>query len=86
MIAFPMRNGYAIYGYDADKGFYKQAVLDIESDEWRSFFRGMYIDDVFYVCSDNDIYSYSMPEFNEKAHLELSELSQEEDFKYMLVD
>ncbi|MDD3833101.1 MAG: beta-propeller domain-containing protein, partial [Oscillospiraceae bacterium] len=65
LIAFPCDNTYVIYSYDKNAGFSKAA--DFLIDEYNYILRGIYIDDMFYVCSDTAISAYSMDGYAKMA-------------------
>jgi inhibitor of cysteine peptidase len=52
LIAFPVEDGYAVYGFSEDGGFYEKAVIECQ---WAWNARGLYIDDCFYVVSQGAI-------------------------------
>lgn len=49
ILAFPVDNGYKIYGYSDADGFYERTSIPI--DTWTYNLRGLYIGDFFYICS-----------------------------------
>ncbi|MBE6752978.1 MAG: hypothetical protein E7559_01265 [Ruminococcaceae bacterium] len=87
IIAFPTDgNGYVIYGYDEQSGFYERARIHTEENAWHYFFRGLFIGDVFYICNEAEVISYSIADFSRQGSLKLSELPEETYGKYMLID
>ena len=54
LIGFPMDDGYVIYGYSDEKGFYEKAHIQMSVNYWGNA-RGLYIDDYFYIVLDNEI-------------------------------
>ena len=50
LIGFPTEQGYAIYGYDSEKGFYKKAETKLEK-MWSSDLRGMYAGEYVYIVT-----------------------------------
>ena len=71
LIAFPADNKYFIYGYDKDKGFFQKAKIDMGSDVWDGTLRGLFINEVFYVCSSEKITAYSLSDFGKLGSLKL---------------
>lgn len=63
LIAFPEENGYLIYGFSPESGFYKKAELSF-GDNYHSFIRGLFIGDFFYVCTDSSLSSYTLSDFS----------------------
>jgi uncharacterized secreted protein with C-terminal beta-propeller domain len=61
LIAFPADNGYDIYGYSDEQGFYKKA--GIASVEWNGDSRGMYIGDFAYIVDSTAVTILSMTDF-----------------------
>jgi len=55
IIAFPVDNEYIIFGYDAKSGFYLKSRISVTAAWWLSNSRGLYINDNFYVVSDNHV-------------------------------
>ena len=54
LIAFPTEEGYLIYGYDDQNGFVLKAQIQLDDGfVWNS--RGLYIDDLFYVVSEDNV-------------------------------
>lgn len=47
LIAFPVENHYAVYGYDSQKGFYEKGIIRVNG--WSSNLRGLYIGGEFYL-------------------------------------
>ncbi len=71
LIAFPAESKYFIYGYDKDKGFYQKAKIDMGSDVWDGTLRGLFIGEVFYVCSSERVTAYSLSNFSKLGTLKL---------------
>lgn len=61
LIAFPVDNGYDIYGYSDEQGFYKRAA--ISSVEWSGDSRGLYIGDYGYIIDNSAISVLDMMSF-----------------------
>lgn len=77
LIAFPSEYGYAVYGYDDESGFYVKNRVELDEDEkYFSFgdYRGLFIDNSFYVCSDLGIARFSLDGFESTGNLALSEI------------
>lgn len=53
IIAFPADNGYDIYGYSDEQGFFKRA--SISSLEWSGDSRGLYIGDFAYIVDSSAV-------------------------------
>ncbi len=53
IIAFPADNGYDIYGYSDEQGFFKRA--SVSSIEWSGDSRGLYIGDTAYIIDYTSI-------------------------------
>lgn len=62
LIGFPTENGYAVYGYDADNGFYEVKKLNVRW-KWRRDSRGLYIGDVFYIVTQTETTALDMTNF-----------------------
>ena len=54
LIGFPMDDGYVIYGYSDEKGFYEKAFIRMDIDYWGEA-RGLYIDEYFYIVLESEI-------------------------------
>ncbi len=63
VIAFPTWNGYLVYGYSDDTGFYERYVLEIEPGKMVGTLRSLYIGDSFYICSDYSLLRYDITDF-----------------------
>jgi uncharacterized secreted protein with C-terminal beta-propeller domain len=61
IIAFPADNGYDIYGYSDDQGFFKRAHID--TLQWSGDSRGLYIDNLAYIVDQSSIFVLDMSEF-----------------------
>lgn len=46
---------YYIYSYDENKGFVQKAKIDLNADDDYSDARGLYIDDYFYISTENQL-------------------------------
>ena len=68
LIAFPVENGYDIYGYSDDTGFYKQASID--TVEWYGNGRGMYIGDYAYIVTSSTVTVLDLTDFMQVSQLE----------------
>ena len=68
IIAFPAENGYDIYGYADDTGFYKRA--SITGVEWVGDGRGLYIGDNAYIVSNNTVTVLDMTDFSIVTQIE----------------
>lgn len=66
LIAFPSENGYGVYGYSDEKGFYPKAQMDIDAN-WHGDVRGLYIEDFFYVATAEDVYVFLLDDFSNVA-------------------
>lgn len=66
IVAFPCDNKYLIVSY-TQNGFVKKAELSV--DNYGVNQRGLYIDDVFYVCTNKSITAYSMDNYKKLATL-----------------
>lgn len=62
IIAFPVDNGYDIYGYSDEKGFFKRA--GISSLEWSGDSRGLYIGNFAYIVDSSAISVLDMTGFS----------------------
>ena len=51
LIGFPADNGYAVYGYDPDSGFFERAYIEMDG-YWSSFSRGLFVNDGLYILLD----------------------------------
>ena len=53
LIGFPSTNGYVLYGYSADRGFYLLHEVTINDSEWwwNSNSRGLYVGDTIYIVT-----------------------------------
>ena len=64
LIAFPADDSYLIYTYDPAGGFSKIAEIPVDRqdpNDWRLMeIRGLFIGDVFYVVSPNNVKTYDM--------------------------
>lgn len=54
LIGFPMDDGYVIYGYSDEKGFYEKAYVRMGVSYWDNA-RGLYIDGYFYIVLEEEI-------------------------------
>jgi uncharacterized secreted protein with C-terminal beta-propeller domain len=68
IIGFPAGNGYNIYGWTADRGFFLRGR--IETGDWGMGMRGLYIGDYVYVVSDGKLTVLNMSDFILSATLE----------------
>ena len=62
IIAFPAENGYDIYGYSDDTGFYSRARID--DVEWYGNGRGLYIGDYAYIVTNASLTVLDMTGFS----------------------
>lgn len=67
IIAFPADNGYDIYGYSDEQGFFKRA--SISSVEWSGDSRGLYIGDFAYIIDNIAITVLNMTDFTNVARI-----------------
>ncbi len=75
LIAFPAEDGYFVYGYDDENGFFLKNEVEIENYYYYGgSSRGLFIGDSFYVCCSEFVKAFSLDSFAEKATLTLSEL------------
>ena len=51
LIGFPADNGYAVYGYDPESGFFERAYIEMDG-YWSSFSRGLFVNDGLYILLD----------------------------------
>lgn len=71
LIAFPADEGYVIYGYDEDNGFFLKNKAELE--DWSAYeSRGLFIGDRFYVCSDKAVSAFDINTFGGIDTLTLS--------------
>lgn len=68
IIAFPVEDGYAVYGYSDDRGFYLRAHIDAGS--WYGDARGLYIGDYIYIVSYDGLTVLDMNNFTEATIIE----------------
>ena len=71
IIAFPVEDGYEVYGYSQDKGFYKRAHIALEGGWWGYNTRGLYAGDFAYICSYNSVSVMNMKTFFGVAQISL---------------
>ena len=64
IIAFPADNGYDIYGYKDDTGFYKRASINIDAVDWYGNGRGLYIDDFAYIVNTRAVTVLDLKDFS----------------------
>lgn len=62
-IGFPTENGYAVYGYGEDQGFYKIKKMNV-SWKWKNYTRGLYIGDMFYIVTQTETIVMDMTTFD----------------------
>ena len=60
LIGFPVENGYAVYGYSDEEGFYLRQSLKAPEDVYYSNQRGLYVGDYFYICAQGNIGVYTL--------------------------
>lgn len=72
LIAFPVDQGYLVYGYNDERGFYKRADVAF-SDDWYGIFRGLFIGDYFYICSEQKLCKYAIDGFSLVAELVIND-------------
>ena len=68
LIAFMGNDAYYIYGYQRGQGFSLRARLYVKGSAYEAV-RGLYIGEVFYVCSVNGIDAYRLNGFEKIASL-----------------
>lgn len=68
IIAFPVEDGYAVYGYSDDNGFYLRAHFD--ADSWYGDARGLYIGNYIYIVSYDGLTVLDMNNFTEATNIE----------------
>lgn len=61
IIGFPAGNGYNIYGWTADRGFFMRGR--IATGDWGAGMRGLYIGDSVYVISDGKLTVLNIDDF-----------------------
>lgn len=66
IIAFPMDDGYVVYGY-ADGVFTQRATMALGDGMWFDATRGVQIGELFYVCTSNGVGVYSLSDFSRLA-------------------
>ena len=71
LIGFPTDDGYAIYGYSDERGFYPRAKIRSDVKWGYGELRGLYINDCFYVIGSEDMHVFSMENFTELAKVAL---------------
>ena len=63
LIGFPVGDGYEVYGYSDERGFYKRQAIEFKTDEFYYYYfnqRGLYIDTYFYICAANNVGVYTL--------------------------
>lgn len=70
IIAFPVDDGYAVYGYSDDNGFYQRAHVAL-AEEWYSDARGLYIDDIAYVVMTDEVFVFDLTTFKAIATVDI---------------
>lgn len=53
LIGFPADNGYAVYGYNPDGGFYQKAFIERVDGNWDGLTRGLFVGDAVYIVMQN---------------------------------
>lgn len=76
VIAFPTWNGYLVYGYSADSGFYERYVLELDHDKLNGTLRSLYIGDSFYICSDYTLFRFDIDDFEATGELTFADPEQ----------
>lgn len=77
LIAFPAEDGYFVYGYNDESGFYLRNEVEISDYYYYAgVSRGLFIGDRFYVCSNSAIEAFDMDSFETCGRLKLSDLEQ----------
>ncbi len=79
LIAFPAEDGYFVYGYNDESGFFLKN--EVEVDDYYYYIgasRGLFIGDNFFVCSSESVMRYSLDDFAYIGRLNLSELPETE--------
>lgn len=72
IIGFPSEEGYVIYGYSDDKGFYvRQTLNQLYYGYYGSSLRGLYIDQYFYITSHENVTIYELESLKEVATVEI---------------
>lgn len=69
VIAFPAGNGYEVYGYSDETGFYKKAHID--GTDWGYDMRGLYIGDYAYIVGGEKVSVLDMVEFKGVTQISL---------------
>ena len=67
LIAFPVDNGFDVYGYADESGFYLKA--QITSDEWYGNARGLYIGDFVYIIDASGVSVLNMNDFTQATKI-----------------
>ena len=62
IIALPLEDGYTIFGYSDEQGFYRRAEMQFEG-AWGGDMRGLFIGEHFYVVDASRAAKYSMTDF-----------------------
>ncbi|MPN40544.1 hypothetical protein SDC9_188082 [bioreactor metagenome] len=69
LIAFPAEGKYLVFSYSKDTGFVQKAELTANSNYYNS--RGLFIQNVFFVCNNQAITAYSMTNYQQLSTLTL---------------
>ncbi len=79
LIAFPAEDGYLVYGYNDESGFYLKNEVEIDSYRYYpGSLRGMFIGESFYVCGGEKIAKFALDGFAPQGELTLSMLPETE--------
>jgi len=72
LIAFPSDNGFLIYGYSEENGFYERGKLVLGHEYWKDLYnsRCFYIGDCFYICGMGSTYVFSLSDFTQLVRVE----------------
>ena len=63
LIGFPADNGYAVYGYDPDSGFYQKAFIE-GVNGWDGKSRGLFVGDEVYIVMQKGCTVLDMNDFS----------------------
>ena len=82
LIAFPVDDGYDVYGYSDDQGFYKRGHFD--TGDWYYNTRGLYVNDAIYICGYDNITIVDMDSLEHLATLNFE--VDEETYDYFMIE
>ena len=82
LITFPVDDGYDVYGYSDDQGFYKRGHFD--TGDWYYNTRGLYVNDAIYICGYDNITIVDMDSLEHLATLNFE--VDEETYDYFMIE